>query len=177
MSTSGPRVNTAKNTTGVFDGAFVCFYPCRFKQVVEANDAAGYQKIREKPLRIGFSCRSSGWTYDRDNPNTRILSAFPISVASPRISMYMKLMDFSTQRARLLFESEMTFLQEFGYAIFDCAVFTVILGAPSVHCGWGAAYFMSTREENFLSAHGSHYRQVCVISETSAGGEHNPLAR
>jgi len=77
--------------------------------------------------------------------------------------MYMKLMDFSTQRARLLFESEMTFLQEFGYAIFDCVVFTVISGASSGRFRRSAAFFMSTREENFLSAYGSHYRQVCIM--------------
>lgn len=30
-------------------------------------------------------------------------------------------------------------------------------------------FFMSTREENFLSAHGTYYRQVCSIPGNSAG--------
>lgn len=46
--------------------------------------------------------------------------------------MNAKRMNFATQRTRLVRKPEVTFLQEFGYAVFDdCAVFTVVSGASS----------------------------------------------
>ena len=74
--------------------------------------------------------------------------------------MYVQRMNLVTQRAPLVLEREVTLVLKLGYAVSDCGVFTVISGAPSVHRRWGAAFFMSTREENFLSAYGIQYRQV-----------------
>ena len=70
-------------------------------------------------------------------------------------------MHVPTQPTRLAFKSEMTLMLEFGYAVFDdCVEFTVVSGAQSADSRPGAAFFMSAREENFLSAYGTIYRQV-----------------
>jgi len=92
----------------------------RLSEVVESDDTAGDQEIRQKPLRVWHSGRVSLPTIDRDNENAPVLSGVTVAVAAMRIGMHLQAMDLATQRTRLVFISDVALLQEIRYVVFDC---------------------------------------------------------
>jgi hypothetical protein len=132
MAPGGPLINAAKQSTDSFDVCSQRILCDRFQHPVKPDDATGNEKVGQKPEGVLVSfwtgLRTNNWHYT----NANILAADRITIASMRISMNVKRVDFTTQRTRLMREPEVTLMQEFGYAVFDdCAVFTVVSGASS----------------------------------------------
>ena len=129
----GPRINAADPLTDLPQRPPACRLPAGLYQAVQSYQAPWDEKPRKKPSGVGLTSCLRRRTADRDNPYELVLSGLRVAVTALRVAVHVQSMDLSTQRAGLAKETVVAFLLEFGYAVFDdCAVFTVVSGAPSV---------------------------------------------
>ena len=82
----------------------------RLGEMVEPDDTAGDEKVRQQPFGVRHSGRVRLRAIDRDNAYAQVLSGVTLPVAAMRIGVHVQPMDLATQRARFVFISEVAML-------------------------------------------------------------------
>lgn len=120
VSPSGSRIDAAEDPACLLYILPRSNLLSRLNEIVEPDDTAGDEKVRQKPFGVRFSGGLSDRAKDCDDVNTLVLSTLTIPAAAMRIAVHVQPMNLATQWARLVFISEVALLQEIRYAVFDC---------------------------------------------------------